>query len=205
MSTTRFDTAHESRTATDVTADPVETRAAVERMLVAHREEFLRFAQRRVPANVQADDLLQQVSLRALERATNLRDPEKARAWIYTMLRRVLVDARGIREIPVGDAPESSDETASAAEEPGGCACSMAILESLKPEYREALERVELGDEPITKLATDLGISANNATVRVHRARTAMRERLMNHCGVSTARECLDCSCDDHPCGSAAR
>src|SRR5262245_43431424 len=89
-------------------SDAAEARAAVEQILVAHRDEFLGFARRRVPPNVQADDLLQQVSVRALERAADLRDPEKARAWIYTMLRRVLVDARRTREIPVGEVADAA-------------------------------------------------------------------------------------------------
>jgi RNA polymerase sigma-70 factor (ECF subfamily) len=177
-----------------------EARAAIETMLVAHREEFLRFAQRRVPSNVQVDDLLQQVSLRALERAATLRDPEKARAWIYTMLRRVIADARGGREVPMAEPPEPLEETESSHDAVTLCGCSIEIFESLKPEYREALARVELGDEPIAAMASDLGISTNNATVRLHRARHAMREKLVNRCGVSTVSECLDCSCDDHPC-----
>jgi len=196
---------HDAPPNESATTEPATARVAVEQILVAHRDEFLRFAQRRVPSGVQAEDLLQQVSLRAIERASDLRDPEKARAWIFTMLRRVITNARGAREIPVGDVPDRAGEAESTDEDATLCRCSVAILESLKPEYREALQRVELGDEPITRLADDLGISANNATVRVHRARTAMRERLMNRCGVSTVRECLDCSCDEHPCGAPAR
>lgn len=176
-----------------------QSRAAIERLLTESRSEFLRFIERRAPAGVLAEDVLQQSAVRALQRSSGLREPEKARAWLYTIVRNVLSDARDVREIPVEDVaegapapePERDDET---------CTCSMTLMGTLKPEYREALERVTLGDEPIAEMAASLGISENNATVRVHRARKALRDRLMEHCGVESARACLTCSCSTGRC-----
>ena len=198
-------TPHDLDLTSDASVAPLASsraRQEVERWLGDHRDEFLRFVTRRVPANVQPEDLVQQASVRALERAASLRDPDKARAWIYTMLRRLVLDARSNREVPVADVPEpAGHDGVDAPGDDASCACATTLLSRLKPEYREALERVEVGGEPIGSMAADLGISANNATVRVHRARTALREKVEKHCGVTSLAACLDCTCGDHPCG----
>jgi RNA polymerase sigma factor (sigma-70 family) len=175
-------------------AHTVEPRAEVERLLADHKEEFLRFLARRAPSGIQPEDLVQQLSVRALQRATSLREPEKGRAWLYAILRHLLAEARSTREL--ASAQVSEAEGAPKAEVVHDtCRCSMALLDQLKPEYREVLQRVELQGESVVAVATALGITVNNATVRLHRARQALRERLLTHCGVRSARACLDCSC----------
>lgn len=55
------------------------------------------------------------------------------------------------------------------------CRCVAGGLEELKPEYREALRIVDIDEQPVAKLAEQYGITENNAAVRVHRARGALR------------------------------
>jgi RNA polymerase sigma-70 factor (ECF subfamily) len=52
----------------------------------------------------------------------------------------------------------------------------------------------------VTEVARELGLNANNAMVRLHRARNALRERLASHCGTTTARSCSDCGCEERGC-----
>ena len=47
------------------------------------------------------------------------------------------------------------------------------------------------------ELADGLGITVNNASVRLHRARRAMRDALCEHCGTDSLRSCQDCPCED--------
>jgi RNA polymerase sigma-70 factor (ECF subfamily) len=51
------------------------------------------------------------------------------------------------------------------------CRCVSGLLETLKPEYREALRIVDLEEGKLKDLAQQSGITADNAAVRVHRAR----------------------------------
>jgi RNA polymerase sigma-70 factor (ECF subfamily) len=65
----------------------------------------------------------------------------------------------------------------------------------LKPEYAEALRRIELEGQTVQGYAAELGIQPNNAAVRVHRARQALRTRVLAACGSCAEHGCLDCSC----------
>jgi RNA polymerase sigma-70 factor (ECF subfamily) len=69
------------------------------------------------------------------------------------------------------------------------------VLTALKPEYREALETVDLGEATPGELASRVGISINNATVRVHRARQALQREVKRTCGVCAEHGCIDCRC----------
>ncbi|NIN65241.1 MAG: RNA polymerase subunit sigma-70, partial [Anaerolineae bacterium] len=69
------------------------------------------------------------------------------------------------------------------------------VAVALKHEYREIILRVELQDEPLQHVASELGITPNNASVRLHRARRALREALQATCGACTEHGCLDCTC----------
>jgi hypothetical protein len=57
------------------------------------------------------------------------------------------------------------------------------LLPNLKAEYAEVLRRVDLEETPLPRVATDLAITTNNATVRLHRARQALRRQLERSCG----------------------
>jgi hypothetical protein len=47
----------------------------------------------------------------------------------------------------------------------------------------------------VTEYASETGMTANNAAVRAHRARQALRRRLAESCGVCAEHGCVDCSC----------
>ncbi len=49
-------------------------------------------------------------------------------------------------------------------------------------------------------LADELGVSANNATVRLHRARRALKKAIKSYCGVDSADACMQCTCDESRC-----
>ena len=76
------------------------------------------------------------------------------------------------------------------------CACSLGQLEHIRPEYADILRHVDIEEQPLSEAAAALGITPNNASVRLHRARKALREQLQSFCGVSSMRACLNCGCD---------
>ena len=70
------------------------------------------------------------------------------------------------------------------------------LIPTLKPEYAEILRRVDLEGAAVPSVAAELGISANNVTVRLHRARQALKKQLERCCGTCATHGCLDCTCD---------
>jgi RNA polymerase sigma-70 factor (ECF subfamily) len=68
-------------------------------------------------------------------------------------------------------------------------------LPTLKPEYAELLRRVDLEERSVPEAAAEVGITPNNAGVRLHRARQALKHQLERSCGSCATHGCLDCSC----------
>ena len=80
------------------------------------------------------------------------------------------------------------------------CRCVAELLDTLKPEYATALREVEMQERSVGEYAREAGITANNAAVRLHRARTAMRNQLLKSCGTCAEHGCLDCTCGRGKC-----
>jgi RNA polymerase sigma factor (sigma-70 family) len=164
--------------------------------LVAHQAQFRAFLRRRLRNAADVEDLLQQALLRAAERLETLQQDERLEAWFYRILRNMLADHQiqeATRSVRLEQLPK--DVVEASPEQAVGCACALRFLDQLRPEQGELLRRIALNDEPLAPTARDLGITANNAKVRLHRARKALRERLWACCGAGSFRACLDCSC----------
>lgn len=162
--------------------------------LLAHRQVFKAFLVARVGNEADAEDLLQNGLVKALQRADEINDGQKAVAWFYQVLRNVIIDhvrSRGAaarREDAW--ATEAVAETVDPETERQICACFEKLLPALKPAHAELLRRVELHGEPVAEAASALGITANNASVSLHRAKAELRRRLVDFCG--------DCACLDN-------
>jgi RNA polymerase sigma-70 factor (ECF subfamily) len=74
------------------------------------------------------------------------------------------------------------------------------LLPNLKTEYAEVLEQADLGETAISRFAAEHGITTNNATVRLHRARQALKRELERSCGTCATHGCLDCTCGASSC-----
>lgn len=170
---------------------------SVVRELMADRPAFLAFLRVRVPSAADAEDIFQQSLLKAAQHAGDVRDRGRTRAWFFQILRHTLADehARAAAAEAKLDALGPATEEP-IPEQPAICACCLRRLDSLRPEYADVLRRVDLGDELLADVATALGITVNNATVRLHRARKALRDQLRAFCGTESARACADCGCD---------
>lgn len=172
--------------------------AVVERLVRGHRD-FLAFLESRVRDRATAEDLLQAAWVKAVERGGAIRDEESAVAWFYRVLRNALTDhwRRSGREARALEHEARASE--GFAEDPElhatVCACLHTLLPALQPAYAAMLRRVDLDGVPVSTVAAELGITANNAMVRLHRARRAMRASLEASCGTCATHGCLDCSC----------
>lgn len=179
-------------------ANAPEATPAVVAALVENHRAFLAFLERRVGSRAEAEDILQAAFVRGIEKSGSIRDAESAVAWFYRLLRNALVDhyRRSGTERRVFS-PESGDDAAAYETEIRGeiCTCIRSLLPALKAEYGEMIQRVDLDEEPIAGAAAALGITTNNATVRLHRARAALKEQLQRSCGTCATHGCLDCGC----------
>lgn len=180
------------------------------RTLVDNHGRFLAFLSRRVASREVAEEILQGAFVRGLERLSTIRADEAVTAWFYRVLRNAIVDHyrhEGAKQRALGKVAIE----ASAAVEPGidaelmgaVCTCVMSLLSTIKVEYAEMVRRVDLEGASVKDLAAELGITANNASVRLHRAREAMRHQLSRSCGACATHGCLECHCKKSANGGA--
>ena len=179
--------------------DPRPPPEVVERLVANHRE-FLAFLQSRVESRAVAEDILQDAFVRGLAKIGDLRDEESAIAWFYRLLRNAVID-RQRRDAAAGrrldalaadldDAVEPPVELRSAV-----CQCVARIADTLKPEYAEALRRIELDGVAVKDYAAEVGITRGNAAVRVFRAREALKKQVVRSCGTCAEHGCFNCTC----------
>jgi len=180
--------------------------AAIQRLVDGHRQ-FLAFLQQRVESRAVAEDILQSAFVRGLERGAEVRDEERVVAWFYRILRNAVIDHYRHRD-STGRALEGWAKEIATQEDPEAdlqrdiCQCISALVETLKPEYQEALRIVDLDEGSLNDLARQSGITSGNAAVRVHRAREALRKQVHTACGSCAEHGCLDCTCKRKEAGA---
>lgn len=163
------------------------TRSVVPHALADGRRELVAFARKRVGSA--AEDVVQEASVRALEKADQLSEPGAARAWLFSIVRRLVAEEG--RKRPTEELNE--ERPAENSEPPDACGCVMTQIQELAPAQALMLTRVVVDGTSVTELATELGITPNIAWVRLHRAREALRKQLKQHCGAESLRQCLGC------------
>jgi RNA polymerase sigma-70 factor (ECF subfamily) len=169
--------------------------------LVNNHRDFLAFLQKRVGDRALAEDILQDAFVRGLNKLGTLEQDESATAWFYRILRNAVVDHHRRRSSVdrrlEAFAAELERHVEPEADVRGAvCRCVGELAGTLKPEYAEALRRVEIDGVPVKDYATEAGITSNNAAVRVFRAREALRKQVTRSCGTCADHGCLDCTCD---------
>jgi RNA polymerase sigma-70 factor (ECF subfamily) len=179
--------------------DDGETRAPIETLLENHRA-FLRYLERRVGDRMLAEDILQDAFAKVVTRPEQAPPDEAAVPWFYRTLRNAAVDQfrrRGAadrayeafaRELETHEVPTGDMEAEI-------CACVSRLASTLKPEYAEALQVIEVGGTPVKAFAEQRGLSSSNAAVRVFRAREALKKRVTESCGTCAEHGCRDCTC----------
>jgi RNA polymerase sigma-70 factor (ECF subfamily) len=169
----------------------------IEERLLAARGQFLGYIRKRIDDPELAEDILQDSLLRALRAAPDLRHEERLIPWFYRVLQNAVVDAyrrRGAEQARVV-AAEAPDIAAEPEDDAELCACFERLIPTLKSEYADVIQAIELGQEPPEAAADRLGITPNNLKVRRHRARQALRRRLEETCRTCADHGCLDCTC----------
>ena len=169
-------------------------------LLVENQRAFLRYLEGRVGDRALAEDLLQEAFAKLVMRPEQAPDDEGVVPWFYRTLRNAAVDQfrrRGAanRAYEAFARELESHEAPSAEMEGEICACVSRLATTLKPEYAEALQVIEVGGTPVKAFAAQKGLSPSNAAVRVFRAREALKKRVTESCGACAEHGCLNCTC----------
>lgn len=172
---------------------------AVDTLLENHRA-FLRYLERRVGDRALAEDILQDAFVKMAAKPEHAPADETIVPWLYRTLRNAAID-QFRRRGAAGRAHEAFARELQTQEEASGelqaeiCACVSRLAGTLKPEYAEALQAIEVDGTPVKAFAEQKGLSPGNAAVRIFRARAALKKRVTESCGTCAEHGCVNCSC----------
>lgn len=143
--------------------------------------DLRRFVASRIRNRHDAEDIVQDVFVRAQESLHQLRSHQSTGAWLSRIAANRIVDHyrahRPTTELPEDLAAEEPVDDPVVALAP----CLPGLIEQLPATYREALRLSELDEIPQREVAQRLGLSISGAKSRVQRGRTLLR-RLVEQC-----------------------
>lgn len=150
------------------------------------RQRLHAYLRRRLADPGSADDLLQEVFVKALtaqQRGTPIRNLD---AWLYTTTRSVLADhyrRKAVVTEPLHEAltqPADDDEQA----QQQLAECMLPLIEQLPALYRETLLQVDIRHRRMRELAAQDGVSVSAIKSRAARGRRLLKETLLACCEV---------------------
>jgi RNA polymerase sigma-70 factor (ECF subfamily) len=174
-------------------------------VILQNLKTFVAFTRKRVGDTHLAEDLVQESLVKALGADRKPMGDEDTVAWFYRILRRTIIDLyrrRAARSRALDRFEQDLAETPSPSDTRVLCACFKRLLPAVPETYRELVERIDLQGEEPGVVAQELGLTLNNLTVRLHRARRHLRDALSKNCQACSKHGCLDCTCGDPGEGS---
>ena len=149
-----------------------------------HEPELRGWLRHRLGNPSEADDILQDLFLKALRQGERFCSVQNARAWLFEVARNTLADhlrvARNTVELP-DDLVAPTDETDTV---DTLTACLPRVLSELSAQDREAITLCDLQGMAQADYARQKDLSLSAAKSRVQRARQRLRDRMTIACQV---------------------
>lgn len=177
------------------------TTPRLSQVIVDNHNRFLSYLSSRVESRETAEEILQSAYIKGLKREGSLKDSEKVTAWFFRLLKNALTDyyrhkAAEKRALEGFGSENEREQVQKDAElEKNVCQCVNRVMKDLKPEYVDVLQKAEVEEKSIKDLASKAGTTPTNMSVRLHRARASLKEKVLQACGACADHGCLNCTC----------
>jgi RNA polymerase sigma-70 factor (ECF subfamily) len=164
------------------------------------------FILRRVASPEDADDIMQVVFLRMIERIDSVRDTERLTGWLFVITRNAITDyyraAPRRRELPVDVIPDHTVAQDGEDESEQELArCLLPMVDRLPAEQAEAIRMVDLAGMSQAAAAASVHVSHSGMKSRVQRGRARLRELLVACCHVELDVRGRAQGCGSRPAG----
>lgn len=131
-----------------------------------------------------ADDLLQDLFLKAIRQGERFCSVDNARAWLFTVARNAIADRLRVERprVALPDDLAAPQDSTPAIDDLS--ACLPRALGEMSADDRDVITRCDLGDMTLEAYATLHGLSVPGAKSRIQRARKRLRAHLTTACQV---------------------
>jgi RNA polymerase sigma factor (sigma-70 family) len=169
--------------------------ATVKAALIEGYARLRGYILKRVGDPAEAEEILNAFCTRALERSASINSENAVRSWLSQVLQSTIADhfrrkaTRARREIELDQDDLAAAATALETDADGAvCACLRAIIKALPQEDAKLIEEIDLNEGDRQAAAEGRSVTVNALNVRLHRARTRLRNLLIQLCA----------GCEDH-------
>jgi RNA polymerase sigma factor (sigma-70 family) len=173
--------------------------AAFAFLVSKYKEAVHAYAYHKVLDYQEAQDIVQEVFIKAYKKLAQLKWPHRFQSWLYTIASnecKMWLRSRSKereREVPLEDVPvENLDALAVRAHSDEDIKLTVkSAMETLPDDSQLALSLYYMSGLSTREVASFMGISPNNAGVKLHRARKQLGERLEKMIGRKLEKEKL--------------
>ncbi|PST95039.1 RNA polymerase sigma factor SigZ [Photobacterium sp. NCIMB 13483] len=148
-----------------------------------HQDQLRRYVAKQLGDADLADDIVQDVYIKASNNLHQLTSADKFKSWIYRIAQNRMIDHyrehQHFLELP--EDLVANDDLVSDQHEQLAL-CLYPLIDSLPKKYAEPLRLAELKGMPQQEVANQLGLSLSGAKSRIQRARVKFREQLVACC-----------------------
>lgn len=165
------------------------TVAGVDEAYRTFRKGLLAFLRSNVREPSTAEDLLHEVFVKATKALEGGERPANLSAWLYRIARNTLID-HVRRERPAEALADDLIATGPAGLPPEQtlALCLEPFIRELPQKYRDVLLATAIEGRSLADWARETGLSASAAKSRASRARTMLRDKVLDCCHVEAAR-----------------
>ena len=138
-----------------------------------------------------AEEVSQDIFIKAYRALADFRGASKFSTWLYTIvnttcitfLRKKRLEVHSLDNEKVFDVADNQDSgmRANQVEQKSRTAMVNQAISMLSPDDAEVITLFYKGEQTLEEIARILGIEANTAKVRLHRARTRLKEKMETH------------------------
>lgn len=166
-------------------------RGAMDRLLTRHQAAIYRFGAKMCRDEEDAKDVLQDTMMAAVRSIPEFRGGAALSTWLYAIARSFCIKKRRTSkfaperieslEAQAGQAEEIADARRSPEDDAAGRQLQHALdaaIADLDPMYREVIVLRDVEGLSAPEVAEVMGLSVEAVKSRLHRARTAVRERI---------------------------
>lgn len=157
----------------------------IEQIWEVYRAKLLHFVKGRVKDPDTAEDILQDVFVKTIEKIDTLQSKEKLQSWLFQITRNSIVDHYRSRkteaELPEVAQPIEDSRTIALAEL---SECLMPMINKLPEHYRETIIHSEIQGKTHREISLIQKISVSGSKSRVHRGRAMLKEMLTDCCAI---------------------
>lgn len=138
-----------------------------------------------------AEDILHAMYARGYEKGGELKETDRMIPWLGGLLRDAMVIHGRSPEAKLSKPPPLPDPAADGAIR----GCVEALLATLKPEQAKVIRKVEFENRSLKDLAHMEKTAPEVIAVRLHRAREALKKKVLQTFGLCATHSRIDCSC----------